>query len=182
MHKLGVGPAIVVDGRQVTADTSGPRAGSCSAEAAIRPSRRGHCRTAHASGGREGCPFLRTHGPASHWHSRGRRFHHTSAGPSVSRIAPWYYIGYYDLVTRAKHKRILESMFKKPTPAGIRWKGIASMLKAAGVEVSQRSSSRVLLKMGADRIVIHRPRPETRTGRATVQDVAAFLKSIGVDP
>ena len=73
-------------------------------------------------------------------------------------------------------------MFKKPTPAGIRWKDIVSMLKAAGVEVSQRSGSRVLLKMGADRIVIHRPHPETQTGRATVRDMAAFLKSIGVNP
>lgn len=56
------------------------------------------------------------------------------------------------------------------------------MLKAADVEVSQWSGSRVLLKKGAERIVIHRPHPETETGRATVCDIAAFLEAIGVKP
>ena len=73
-------------------------------------------------------------------------------------------------------------MFKKPTPSGIRWTDILAMLEAAGVEVSQRSGSRVLLKRGADRMVIHRPHPESETGRATVRDIAAFLESIGVSP
>lgn len=83
---------------------------------------------------------------------------------------------------RMKHQHTLESMFKKPTPASIRWSDIVSMLKAADVEVSQRSGSRVLLKKGTERIVIHRPHPETKTGRATVRDIAAFLKAIGVKP
>ena len=81
---------------------------------------------------------------------------------------------------RAKQQRTLESMFMKPTPAGIRWSDIVSMLKAADVEVSQRSGSRVLLKKGTDRI--HRPHPETETGRATVCDITAFLEAIGVKP
>ena len=93
-----------------------------------------------------------------------------------------YCIWYYFLVTRAKHHRILESIFKKPTPAGIRWTDIVAMLEAAGVEVSQRSGSRVLLKRGADRMVVHRPHPEMETGRATVRDIAAFLESIGASP
>ena len=73
-------------------------------------------------------------------------------------------------------------MFNKPTPAGIRWTDIVSILEVVGVEVSQRSDSRVLLKRGADRMVVHRPHPETETGRATVRDVTASLKSIGVSP
>jgi len=56
------------------------------------------------------------------------------------------------------------------------------MLKAAGVEVSQRSGSRVLLKKGRERMVVHQPHPETETGRATVRDIAAFLKAVGVKP
>jgi len=73
-------------------------------------------------------------------------------------------------------------MFKKPTPPGIRWGDIVAMLKAAGVEVSQRSGSRVLLKKGAERMVVHRPHPEPKTGRATVRDIATFLESVGVKP
>ena len=82
---------------------------------------------------------------------------------------------------RAKHRLTLERMFNKPTPTGIRWADIVSML-AAEVEVSQRSGSRVLLKKGAERMVIHRPHPEPETGRATVRDIAVFLESLGVKP
>ena len=83
---------------------------------------------------------------------------------------------------RTKHRRTLENVFRTPTPAGIRWADIVSMLEAAGVEVSQRSGSRVLLKKGAERMVLHRPRPEPETGRATVRDIAAFLNATGVKP
>ena len=103
-------------------------------------------------------------------------------GGTCGEFAGQYCIWYYYLVTRAKHYRILESMFKKPTPSGIRWTDIVTMLEAVGIEVSQRSGSRVLLKKGADRMVVHRPHPEMETGRATVRDIAAFLESIGVSP
>ena len=83
---------------------------------------------------------------------------------------------------RAKHQRTLESVLKTPTPAGIRWTDIAAMLKAAGVEVSQRSGSRILLKKGAERMVVHRPHPEPEAGKATVRAIAAFLKAVGVKP
>ncbi len=56
------------------------------------------------------------------------------------------------------------------------------MLKAAGVDISERSGSRVLLKKGRERMVVHRPHPEPATGRATVRDIAAFLKAVGVKP
>lgn len=56
------------------------------------------------------------------------------------------------------------------------------MLKAAGVEVSQRSGSRVLLKKGRERMVIRQPHPEPETGRATVHDIVAFLEAVGVKP
>lgn len=83
---------------------------------------------------------------------------------------------------RAKHRRVLESMFKKPTPAGLRWLDIQSMLEAADVELSQRAGSRVLLKKGTERIVVHRPHSESETGKATVRAIAAFLEAIGVKP
>jgi len=73
-------------------------------------------------------------------------------------------------------------MFRTPTPAGIRWVDIVSMLGAAGVKVTQRSGSRVLLRKNAERMVVHRPHPEPETGRATVRDIAAFLNAVGVKP
>lgn len=83
---------------------------------------------------------------------------------------------------KTNHNRTLKRMLTKPTPSGIRWADIIAMLGANGVEVSERSGSRVLLKKGADRIVVHRPHPEPETGRATVRDIAAFLKAVGVKP
>ena len=56
------------------------------------------------------------------------------------------------------------------------------MLEGAGVVATERSGSRVLLKTGTERMVVHRPHPETETGRATVRDIAAFLEAVGVKP
>ena len=83
---------------------------------------------------------------------------------------------------KTKHSRTLQRMFTKPTPSGIRWADVIAMLGANGVEVSERSGSRVLLKKGADRIVVHRPHPEPETGRATVRDIVAFLRAVRVQP
>ena len=60
--------------------------------------------------------------------------------------------------------------------------GLGRLREEVGVEVSQRSGSRVLLKKEVDRMVVHRPHPEKETGRATVRDIPAFLESIGVSP
>lgn len=81
-----------------------------------------------------------------------------------------------------KQRRTLARMFNSPTPPGIRWADIASLLDAVGVDVSERAGSRVLLKKGAERIVVHSPHPGPETGRATVRDIAAFLDAIGVRP
>ena len=83
---------------------------------------------------------------------------------------------------RAKHQRTLERMFARPTPAGIRWPDIEAMLRAADVEISERSGSRVLLKKGPERMIVHRPHPAPEAGRATVRDIVAFLEAAGVRP
>ena len=83
---------------------------------------------------------------------------------------------------RAKHRRTLESMRARPTLAGIRWADIAAMLEAAGVEVSERSGSRVLLKNGAERMIVHVPHPAPETGRGAVRAIVAFLDAAGVKP
>ena len=96
--------------------------------------------------------------------------------------AYWYWPWYYNGTVRTKHQHTLDSMFKRPPPADIRWADIVAMLKAADVEVTQRSGSRVLLKKGTERMVVHRPHPEPETGRATVRDIAVFLEAVGVKP
>ncbi|MCY4369326.1 MAG: type II toxin-antitoxin system HicA family toxin [bacterium] len=83
---------------------------------------------------------------------------------------------------RRKHERTLERVFKRPTPANIRWNDIVALLNAAGVEMFERSGSRVGLKKGGERMVVHRPHPEPDTGKQTVRAIASFLKTIGIEP
>ncbi|MXW03386.1 MAG: type II toxin-antitoxin system HicA family toxin [Holophagales bacterium] len=83
---------------------------------------------------------------------------------------------------RSKHRRTLESMRARPTPAGIRWADVVAMLQAAGVEVSERSGSRLLLKKDTERMVVHRPHPAPVLGRGTVRAIVAFLEAAGVTP
>ena len=83
---------------------------------------------------------------------------------------------------RRKHLRTLERVFTRPTPSDIRWADIESVLEAVGVEVSERTGARLLVKKGTERIVVHRPHPSPPTGRATVRNIAMFLRQIGVTP
>jgi len=83
---------------------------------------------------------------------------------------------------RLRHRRTLRRIFSKPTAASIRWVEIEALLQAADVEVIERSGSRVLLRKGKDRMVVHRPHPRPETGRATVRAIAAFLAALGVEP
>lgn len=83
---------------------------------------------------------------------------------------------------RKKHRDVLRRVFENPTPAGIRWVDLEAMLRAAGVELSERAGSRVLLKAGTERMVVHRPHPEPDVGRATMRDIATFLKTAGIQP
>ena len=81
-----------------------------------------------------------------------------------------------------KHGRTLARIHRRPTPAHIRWQDLISTLKFHGVDVTEREGSRVGLRMGGERIVVHRPHPGSVTGRATVRDIADFLKAAGVMP
>ncbi|MYA63168.1 MAG: type II toxin-antitoxin system HicA family toxin [Gemmatimonadetes bacterium] len=83
---------------------------------------------------------------------------------------------------RTKHRKVLERVFATPTPSGIRWRDLEAMLRACGIEIVERSGSRVGLRMGSERMVVHRPHPRPNAGRATVRDIALFLRAAGVQP
>ncbi len=79
-----------------------------------------------------------------------------------------------------KHRATLADIQRKPTPSNIRWQDLIGALKHYGVEIEERSGSRLRLKKGKERIVIHRPHHGPATGRATIRDVAAFLRTAGI--
>ena len=75
---------------------------------------------------------------------------------------------------------MLVKIHRKPTPVDIRSQDLISALEYYGVEVTEREGSRVGMKRGTERIVIHRPHPGSEVGRATVRDIAVFLDATGV--
>ena len=81
-----------------------------------------------------------------------------------------------------KHRITLEKINRHPTPANVRWQDLVSLLKAVGVELSQGSGARVRLKATTERMVVHQPHPGPNTGKATIRDVAKFLKTLGIVP
>ena len=83
---------------------------------------------------------------------------------------------------RTKHRKVLERVFATPTPSDIRWRDLEAMLRACGVEIAERSGSRIGLRMGRERMVVHRPHPKPNTGRGTVRDIALFPRAAGVEP
>ncbi|MDD9983213.1 MAG: type II toxin-antitoxin system HicA family toxin [Gammaproteobacteria bacterium] len=82
----------------------------------------------------------------------------------------------------AKHRRTLARIHQKPTPADFKWQELISALEHYGVEVVEREGSRVGLRLGDERTVVHRPHPRSVTGRATVRVIVDFLKAAGVIP
>ena len=70
-------------------------------------------------------------------------------------------------------------MRARPTPADVRWAEIAALLRMLGVEIIGRTGSRVLLRKGDQRIVVHRPHPRPDVRRDTVRNIVDFVKRIG---
>ena len=81
-----------------------------------------------------------------------------------------------------KRRSILARIHQRPPPADLEWRDMVNTLEHYGVEVKERGGSRVGLRKGEERIVVHRPHPGSVTGRATVRDIAAFLTAAGVMP
>ncbi|MCY4579987.1 MAG: type II toxin-antitoxin system HicA family toxin [Chloroflexi bacterium] len=80
---------------------------------------------------------------------------------------------------RRRHRRTLEQMRARPTPADIRWEEIESLLYALGVRLVERAGSRVQLVKGVESIVVHRPHPRPAARRDTVRDIARFIDRTG---
>ncbi len=80
---------------------------------------------------------------------------------------------------RSRHQRTLERIFTTPTPSGIRWAEVISLMRALDVEISERAGSRVLFRQGSTRVVVHRPH-EPNLDQAAVRTIAAFLARLGV--
>ena len=83
---------------------------------------------------------------------------------------------------KAKHKKVLQSLFETPVNASIVWKDIESLLIALGAELSEGRGSRVRVALNGVRAVFHRPHPKKETDKGAVVSVKRLLKEAGVKP
>jgi len=83
---------------------------------------------------------------------------------------------------KRKHRRTLEAIFSRLTPANIAWRNIEGLFETLGVEISEGSGSRVRVVLNDEVAVFHRPHPEKEASKATVRDVRDFLENAGVTP
>ncbi|OQM73576.1 type II toxin-antitoxin system HicA family toxin [Manganibacter manganicus] len=82
----------------------------------------------------------------------------------------------------AKHRRVLVTIFTDPVSGSIKWREIEAMLVAMGAGISEGSGSRILVVMGKNRAVFHRPHPKPDTDKGAVKAVRRFLINAGIRP
>lgn len=83
---------------------------------------------------------------------------------------------------KRKHQRILELIFARPTPAGIRWMDIEALFRELGGKISEREGSRVAVVLFGEVRVFHRPHPSPDTDKGAVASIRTWLKSNGIEP
>jgi hypothetical protein len=82
----------------------------------------------------------------------------------------------------SKHRKTLEAIFSKPTPASLEWARIEALLLAAGCTVIEGNGSRVRFVFGQHVGTFHRPHPAKEAKPYQVVDARTFLQLIGVTP
>lgn len=82
----------------------------------------------------------------------------------------------------SKQARTLKAVFSDPTPAGLDWAAVESLLVAVGCRVIEGNGSRVRFEKGGEIESFHRPHPAKEAKRYQVRAARAFLMRLGVEP
>jgi HicA toxin of bacterial toxin-antitoxin, len=83
---------------------------------------------------------------------------------------------------KAKHKKVLQSIFATPVSSSIIWEDIEALLLNLGAELSEGRGSRVRIALNGVRAVFHRPHPSKETDKGAVVSMRRLLKEAGVKP
>ncbi len=79
-----------------------------------------------------------------------------------------------------KYEKTRERIFANPVPANIKWRDIETMLVSLGAEIEERAGSRIVVKLGNEVQVFHRPHPDPDTKKGAVTAMRKFLEKAGV--
>ena len=82
-----------------------------------------------------------------------------------------------------KQRKTLETIFKKPVQAGIKWKDVEQLIIALGGEIDKnRSGSRIGIILEGKVTVFHRPHPGKEMDKGAVKNMREFLELSEVKP
>jgi len=81
-----------------------------------------------------------------------------------------------------KQRRTLSAVFEKPTPAGIEWRSVASLIDALGGEIRYGDGSSVRIDLKGESINIHSPHPQKELKRYAVRLLRELLTRTGDIP
>jgi hypothetical protein len=85
---------------------------------------------------------------------------------------------------KARHRKTLEAIFKKPTDGGMVFAEIESLVIALGGEVREGSGSRshVAFELNGRRRYLHRPHPGKDAKKYQVEEVREWFIELEVTP
>jgi len=82
----------------------------------------------------------------------------------------------------SKQRKTLAAIFSKPTPGGIEWRAVASLIKALGGEIKYRDGSRVRIDLKGESLNVHSPHPQKELKRYAVRLISELLTRTGDTP
>ncbi|WP_423200789.1 type II toxin-antitoxin system HicA family toxin [Cupriavidus sp. H19C3] len=83
---------------------------------------------------------------------------------------------------KAKHRKTLDLIFSRPTPAGVKWPDAVALMQELGAEVEEREGSRVAIFLFDQVKVMHRPHPNPDMDKGAVASLRKWFEDNGVKP
>ncbi len=83
---------------------------------------------------------------------------------------------------KAKHRKILEAIFAKPTQGGIVFRDIEALVIALGGQVFEREGSRVRIELKGEQWRCHRPHPGKEARKYQVEEARELFERLGIHP
>lgn len=83
---------------------------------------------------------------------------------------------------RAKHRRILETIFTIPTRGGIVFSAIEALVIAIGGDVREGEGSRIVFELKGSRRYLHRPHPGREAKKYQVEELREWFRQLEIIP
>lgn len=83
---------------------------------------------------------------------------------------------------KAKHRKTLDLIFSRPTPAGVKWLDAMAMMQELGAVIEEREGSRVAVFLFNQVKVMHRPHPSPNLDKGAVASMRKWFEDNGVTP